>query len=110
MAKALEMFFKKLGEDEEFTKKVFSTEEKENVQKLAKEVGIELSLEEIDQAKEILQKIMTSEPEGELSEDELENVAGGFIFEFLYNNNLFTIRDATKNILPGPSPSKTPGW
>lgn len=102
-------FLAKLGEDEEFAKNVFRTKEKENVQKLAKEACLELSLEEINQAKKILRKVMTNQPEGELSEDELENVAGGSIIEFLYTNNIFTIRDATTNYLPKNTPD-LPGW
>lgn len=76
----IEVFFKKLGEDKEFAEKIFKEEnEKEDVQTIAKEAGIELSLEEIVEAREIIVKVLDKQKEGELSDDDLESVAGGFL-------------------------------
>jgi hypothetical protein len=50
----LEMFFKNIGDGGEFADKILKANDKEVVQKLAREVGIEMTLEEIEEAKTIL--------------------------------------------------------
>lgn len=80
MNERMEMFFKKLGEDKEFAEKIFKEENKaEDVQAIAKEAGIELSLDDVMKAKDIIIEVVEKQKDGELSDEDLENVAGGFI-------------------------------
>jgi predicted ribosomally synthesized peptide with nif11-like leader len=68
-----------MGEDKTFAETILKQNEIEKVIELAKEKGITLTQEDIDQANAIIQKIveMQNNSEGELTEEELENVAGG---------------------------------
>ncbi len=65
---------KELFSDEAFVASILEMENAEDVQKALADKGLELSLEEIATIKSTL-----SNEEAELSEDELENVAGGAI-------------------------------
>lgn len=79
MNERMEMFFKKLAEDQEFAKAVFKEENKaEDVQAIAQEAGLELSLDDIMKAKDMIIEAIEKQKEGELSDEDLENVAGGF--------------------------------
>lgn len=77
MKESIEKLFKKMNEDKAFAEKLLSQTENEKLIEVAKEEGIELALEDIAEANEIIAKAMEKKNEGELSEDELENVAGG---------------------------------
>lgn len=71
----MEEKIQKLVEDQEFVTKMLSCEEPEQVQKLFADNGVEVSLEEV---KALGQSLATmAESDGELSEDDLEGVAGG---------------------------------
>ena len=63
---------KELFSDEAFVTSILEIDNAEDVQKALADKGLELSLKEIT----TIQKTL-SEEEGELSEDDLENVAGG---------------------------------
>ncbi|MBR1729834.1 MAG: Nif11-like leader peptide family RiPP precursor [Selenomonadaceae bacterium] len=67
---------KEIFADKDFTAKVLEMETPEEVQKAVKTKGVEMSLEEIDSIKDFVEK--NSEGE-ELTDDQLENVAGGSI-------------------------------
>lgn len=62
--------------DEEFVSNLSSLEEPEDVRKAFEDRGVELSVEDITKMRDILAK-NAENPDGELSEDELEDVAGG---------------------------------
>lgn len=83
MKKTVEMLLKKMGEDKLFAEKILSQTEMEKVIEIAKEEGIELTIEDIDEVNELLTKALQARKEGELSEEELENVAGGILLETL---------------------------
>ena len=67
----------KLETDKEFAEKLFSLETAEEVQSLLGEQGIEFTLEEIGALREALVKATAKGAAGELSDEELEEVAGG---------------------------------
>lgn len=100
MNERIEIFLKKLVDDKEFGEKIFKEENKaEDVQNIAKEAGIELTLEEVNEVKELIIKAYDSQNEGELSEEDLENVAGGLVDEIL------SLADTVLNIVPELSKS-----
>lgn len=85
---------KEVFSDEAFVKNLFELESAGEVQAALKEKGIEFSEEEIisirdfllkveesDITKEQLEKWTVQLEDGELSEEELENVAGGIVLE-----------------------------
>ena len=66
---------KEVFSDEAFVEKLFSLESPEEAQALLKEQGLELSVEELNTINEQLKAKL--EAGGELSLDNLDNVAGG---------------------------------
>lgn len=68
----------KLEADKGLGEKLFSMENAQDVQGLLKGEGLEFSLGEIDMLRDALVKAMAKGTD-ELSDDELENVAGGSI-------------------------------
>jgi predicted ribosomally synthesized peptide with nif11-like leader len=81
MTKSAEMLLKKMGEDKSFAEKILSQTEKEKVIEIARGEGIELTMEDIDEINESIVKALQQKKEGELSEEELESVAGGINFD-----------------------------
>lgn len=79
MKESVEMLLKKMSGDKAFAEKILSQTEKEKVIEIALEEGIALTLEDIDEANVVIAKALEKQNEGELSEEELENVAGGFL-------------------------------
>jgi predicted ribosomally synthesized peptide with nif11-like leader len=79
MSTPAEQLLKKMGEDKAFAETILKQNEIEKVIELAEEEGIALTQEDIDEANAIIQKIveMQNNSQGELTEEELENVAGG---------------------------------
>lgn len=88
------MNLKKLQEllqDESFTNKLFNLEDAKDAQKLFRENGIELSIEELEQTKDLMDRFQNGEltpqekskietytqENGELNDQDLENVTGG---------------------------------
>lgn len=69
---------KEVFSDEVFVKQLLEQEEAEQVQELLRDKEIDLSIEDIAQIKDMVGKMANGEmnPE-ELSEDDLESVAGG---------------------------------
>ncbi len=67
-------------QDEEFNKTLFAMETSEEVQAALKERGLELTIDEI---KAIAEAIKAAQ-EGELTEDNLEDVAGGSVKVYPY--------------------------
>ena len=78
MQNATEELIKKMQADKNFAEKILTCKENGEVIALAKGEGIDLTLENIAETNEILQFSKRME-EGELSEEELEQVAGGTI-------------------------------
>jgi len=78
MMNGMEKLFKKAEEDKELAEKVFEAESAVEVKQIAAEVGIELTEKEIKEAgKAIVEELKSMNKEGELSEEDLDNVAGG---------------------------------
>lgn len=76
MSKASDMFFAKIKEDSNFAKKLADAKEVSQVQQLLKEEGIELTIDELIEIKNLVMVNKTAKT-SELSEEELEHVAGG---------------------------------
>lgn len=68
-----EELIKEVLSDTDFANFLLEMETPEEVQTALKDKGIDLTLADIS----AIQNILTEQAEGELSEDELENVAGG---------------------------------
>ena len=67
---------KELLSDEAFAKQILSAESAESVQAMLEEKGVSLTIEEIEKTGELLEHYAEGQ-DGELSEDDLEGVAGG---------------------------------
>ncbi|MEN1761408.1 MULTISPECIES: hypothetical protein [Anoxynatronum] len=70
----------KLEADEKLAEKLFQLETAEEVQVLLKDNDVEMTLEEINTVREALIKAMERSEESELSEEDLEEVTGGFFW------------------------------
>ncbi len=68
-----EELLKSVLSDSDFAQKLLEMESPEEVQSALKNKGIDLTLEDIH----AVQNILANQENGELNEDELENVAGG---------------------------------
>lgn len=77
MEQKLNQLRAKMETDQSFVEKLFSLEKPEEVQGLLKEEGMDFSLEEINMVKEALVKIIGKGENAELSDEDLEEVAGG---------------------------------
>lgn len=73
----IELFLEKVKENEELRMKFLEAEEVGEVQEIAKELGVELAEAEVMELRNIMEKAFEVCENGELSEDDLENVAGG---------------------------------
>ena len=70
---------KEIFSDKDFVIELVSLEDTADIQALLKTKGIELDLEQIEKAKELVEKKMALIEAGdELSDDELDEVSGGF--------------------------------
>lgn len=79
MKKSVEALLKKMIEDKTFAEKIISQTEREKVIEIARNEGIEIISEDIDEANEAISKALQVKKEGELTDEELESVAGGSI-------------------------------
>lgn len=70
-------FLEKMADDKEFSDQVCQMDTALDVQKLAKTVDLDLTLEDILAAKDLINKALDQHREGALSEDDLDQVAGG---------------------------------
>lgn len=77
MEKKLAQLQAKLEADTSFGEKLFSLETSEEVQNFLKEQGLEFSSEEINVLRDALLKVLEKGENGELSDESLEDVAGG---------------------------------
>jgi len=78
--KNAEKLFTKVNEDQELAKRLFECESAEEVKGLAAEVDIELTDAEVkEMGKDIVDALKNESGDGELSEDDLDNVAGGAV-------------------------------
>lgn len=69
----------KIEEEQGFTEKLFAFEKAEDVQTFLKGHGLDFSLEEINLFKDALVKTLEKGTDAELSDEDLEDVAGGVI-------------------------------
>jgi predicted ribosomally synthesized peptide with nif11-like leader len=85
MEKAANLLLKKMTEDKVFAERILAQTDRNKVIETAAEAGIDMKLEDIDEFNEIFAKITAPQNKGELSEEELESVAGGtgFILSIL---------------------------
>ncbi|SMP58028.1 Nif11-like leader peptide family RiPP precursor [Anoxynatronum buryatiense] len=81
------MLMKKLKEDPVLAEKLFSQETAEEAQTVLAAEGMMFNMEEIKQLAAIVAKSMVTDEE-EISEEDLDNVAGGTGFE--YGSVVFT--------------------
>jgi predicted ribosomally synthesized peptide with nif11-like leader len=79
MSTPAEQLLQKMGEDKIFAEAILKQNEIEKVIELAKEEGIKLTQADIDETNAFIQKAveLQTNSDGELTEEELENVAGG---------------------------------
>lgn len=70
-----EALIKEVFSDKEFVESLLGMETAEEVQAALKEKDLDLSIEDIKG----IQKALTAQETNELSEEEMENVAGGFV-------------------------------
>ncbi|NLB51704.1 MAG: Nif11-like leader peptide family natural product precursor [Syntrophomonadaceae bacterium] len=88
MEQKLNQLQAKIDSNQNFVEKLFSLETPEEVQSFLKQEGMEFSLEEID----VLRKAAVKSLEkGELSEEDLEKVAGGVEFVLGMKNDSVNI-------------------
>jgi len=71
----VKQFWQRLSESEEYHSKLEATTEEGDILALAKEMGIDISLEELQAGMDELTHLSTEE--GQLSDEQLEAVAGG---------------------------------
>lgn len=76
---AIKAFFDKIAENTDFATKITQTVDPEQVIAIADGNGIELTIEDVMASKDILNELFDRQNNGELSEEELENVAGGIV-------------------------------
>lgn len=77
MEKNLALLQTKLEADSSFGEKLFSLETPEEVQSFLKDQGMEFSPEEINMLRDALVQTVQKGENGELSDESLEDVAGG---------------------------------
>jgi predicted ribosomally synthesized peptide with nif11-like leader len=79
MEEKLAQLHSKLEADQALAEKLFSLDTPEEVQSLLKEQGIDFTIEEIEVMREALVKIVAKGDASELTDEDLEDVAGGFV-------------------------------
>ena len=82
-----EELIKEVFSDEAYVKSLFESESWEAAQASLKEKGIDISIEELKQ----LVNLMKKKGDGELSEEELEQVSGGILFTLLVGTAVSTV-------------------
>jgi len=99
----------KLEADAKLGGKLFSRETPEEAQAVMKEAGLDFSLEEIKQLRELIIRAMEKGSEGELSEKELEDVAGGVVVTAAGVAAVGTLLAGTGGLLVGVAAVGTAG-
>lgn len=75
--KEIESFLNKVRDDVAFAEKVLNTEDPEKVIDIAKNAGIILSVDDLMITRDAFEKTITNNDPTELSDKDLEDVAGG---------------------------------
>ena len=91
----LESLLSEAFADEEFVTALFALDTAEEAQAMLKDKGIEMTLDEVKRLPDAMAMARTGE--GELSEDDLEDVAGGSIWPWL-----ISVTVPIGPIFPGP--------
>lgn len=73
----IEDFLTRIKDDGEFAEKTLTTSEPAQVQAIAQDAGIELTIDEIVASRELILKAMDEANQGELTDEDLDNVSGG---------------------------------
>lgn len=73
----IEIFLTKIKTDSEFAEKTLAANEPAEVQTIAQDAGIELTMDDIMASKELLMKAIDKANQTELTDDDLEDVSGG---------------------------------
>ena len=81
--KSIETFLTKLKDNSNFAQKIFETNDPSDVQIIAKEAGVNLTMDDIMASKDIFLQAVDKVNEQELSDEDLENVAGGIVGEII---------------------------
>lgn len=76
--KAIEVFLTKVRDDGAFGRKIFEAIDPAQVQSIAGDAGIKLTMDDIMASKELLMEALDTVKQKELTNRELENNAGGF--------------------------------
>jgi len=96
-------FINKMIEDKAFAEKVMAQTESEEVIRIAKESSISLTAEDLAEANKTIAALAGVAPAqqsyGELSEEDLEQVAGGTISNIITKSVAYTITSATVSML-----------
>ena len=81
ISSAVQQFWEAVQGSEELTTKFGDAENEDELMALAKEVGVEVSADEIREAAKLLfESVAKNQPDAELTDDQLEAVAGGAAF------------------------------
>lgn len=80
----------KMKTDEAFVEKLYQQETLEEVQALLKENGLDMTIEEINAAREALITSIAPSERDELSEEDLDRVAGGSIWDVPWTRMIHT--------------------
>ena len=89
----------KLEADKSLGERLFNLETPEEVKSFLKEQGLEFSLEEINSIRDELVKVVQKGENGELSDEALEGVAGGWVFAAISAG--FAAANFTHNVTRG---------
>lgn len=93
---------KEILANEEVAMEFFNKETPEEAQAFLKDKGVEISLAEIKEIGAALEKMQ----DGELSEDDLENVAGGGVIRDAYDD----IKSIAKEVFSRENMRKVKNW
>lgn len=106
--KKVSEFLEKMADDKEFSNQLCQMDTALDVQKLAEAVDLDLSVEDILAAKDLINKMLDQHREAALSEDDLDQVAGGIMINSQANVRV-TLNPPGYNgpSMPGMAP-KTP--
>lgn len=78
---SVKSFLEKIAADQEFAALVTQTDDPEEVIKKAASKDISLTMDDVMASRDIINKVMQNPSDGELSEKDLENVAGGIMLD-----------------------------
>ncbi|MEN1762280.1 hypothetical protein [Anoxynatronum sibiricum] len=111
MEDKMAQIFEVLENEEGLVERLFMVEEAEEAQAMLKEKGLEISIQELTAFRDIL-NAYSIKGEGDLTDDELEEVAGGFISSKDWNR---LINDGKKRVsegrlIPGVKLPRVRGW